>query len=62
MLEAERLVIWEGGVVSGAFCTVYDPVLEEAQQFLLVPVLDAHLEVYVPDVRPVQLNITLFPE
>ena len=27
-----------------------------------VPVLDVHLDVYVPDVRPVQLNTALFPD
>ena len=62
MLEAERLVIWEGGVVSARACTTYDFVMLAAQQFLLVPVLASHFEVYDPVVNPVQLNTALFPE
>ena len=62
ILGVLRLVIWDGAVVSGAGCTVYEPVWMEAQQFLLVPVFDTHLDVYDPEARPVQLKIKLFPE
>ena len=51
-----------GAVVSGVACTAYDPVILAAQQFLDVPVMASHLEVYEPVVRPVQLNTALFPE
>ena len=61
-LEVERLVIWDGAVVSATAWTVYDPVFTLAQQFLLVPVTETHLEVYDPVVRPVQLKTALFPE
>ena len=62
MFETERLVIWDGAVVSAVACTEYDPVLTLAQQFLDVPVMASHLEVYEPVVNPVQLNTALFPE
>ena len=61
-LEVERLVIWLGAVVSGVACTAYDFVILAAQQFLDVPVMASHLEVYEPVVNPVQLNTALFPE